>query len=308
MPAPLILFVYNRVNHTKQTLKAVSENILAKDTDLFLFSDGAKGENDRLKVAQVRRYIDEFEEDNVFKNVYIEKASCNNGLANSIINGVSKVIRKYGKVIVLEDDLVTSPYFLKFMNDCLDFYEENDKVWSIGGATYEMNSLKNYPHSVYAIWRGSSWGWATWEDRWEKVDWKMTDYISFMKDRKRKKVFQKKCGEDIIIGLKKQMLGWTDSWAIRWCYQQFKEDMVSICPVQSLIKNIGFDGSGIHSDSYDRFHILMEVQRWQYILENIDVDERIINEFCRYYKRTFLTRIYDFITIEVEIIKRILKL
>ena len=308
MPAPLILFVYNRVDHTKQTLKAVSENILAKNTELFLFSDGAKGENDRSEVALVRRYIDEFREDNVFKNVYIEKASCNNGLANSIINGVSKVIRKYGKVIVLEDDLVTSPYFLKFMNDCLDYYENNNKVWSIGGTTYEMNSLKNYPHSVYAIWRGSSWGWATWEDRWEKVDWKMTDYISFMKDRKRKKVFQKKCGEDIIIGLKKQMLGWTDSWAIRWCYQQFKENMVTICPVQSLIKNIGFDGSGIHSDSYDRFHILMEVQRWQYILENIDVDERIINVFCRYYKRTFLTRIYDFITVEVEIIKRILKL
>ena len=124
----------------------------------------------------------------------------------------------------------------------------------------------------------------------------MRDYISFMKDRKRKKVFQEKCGEDIIIGLKKQMLGWTDSWAVRWCYQQFKENMVTICPVQSLIKNIGFDGSGIHSDSYDRFHIAIEKEEISYILEDIEPDKKIVDEFCGYFKRSIGTRSYEFIT------------
>lgn len=296
--APLVIFVYNRLFQTQKMLEAIDGNILSGETDAFIFSDGAKNEKDQERVDAVREYIHRFMENSNFKSVTITEAPQNKGLANSIIDGVSEIIEKYGRVIVLEDDLVTAENFLQFMNDCLSFYERNDKVWSIGGTSYVLPSLKDYPYDVFACYRGESCGWATWLDRWEKVDWDISDYQAFLKDRKRKKQFRRG-GQDMVEALQMQMEGKTDSWAIRWCYQESKEDMYTIMPVVSLITNIGWDGSGTHSD-VDRFHVKKSERKFEYRLRNVEIDEKLMNDYRQYFSKPMINRILDHIYLKIR--------
>ena len=159
-----------------------------------------------------------------------------------------------------------------------------------------MNALSSYEHDVYACYRGESCGWATWIDRWDKVDWAVSDYVEFLKDKKRKRMFCRG-GQDMVDSLKRQMQGETDSWAIRWCYQESKENMFTIYPVKSFIENIGWDGSGTHSD-VDRFHVKKEADNFLYKLEEVDIDENIMREFKKYYSRPLLNRILDYVYIK----------
>lgn len=296
--APLVVFVYKRLDYTIQTLSAVNDNFLAKDTEIFIYSDGPKTENDRSKVEEVRRYIRDFSKSCNFKAIHVKESEKNRGLADSIIGGVTEILQKYGKAIVLEDDLVTAKEFLNFMNDCLDYYKDNQKVWSIGGTTFALDSLKEYEHDVYACYRGSSWGWATWYDRWEKVDWSVSDYRDFMKDWKRRRRF-KRGGQDMVAELKRQRRGEIDAWAIRWCYQESKDDMVTILPVQNLVRNIGWGGDATHCD-VDRFHTCLGDKEFVYSLENVDISENLMRDFRKYYTRPLVNRILDYIYIRAK--------
>lgn len=289
--APLVIFVYNRAELTEKMLEAINRNELAEDTEVYIFSDGAKNIEDEQKVKEVRKVINLFKCDNNFREVHIIEAEVNKGLANSIISGVTKVINAYGKVIVLEDDLITATNFLKFMNECLEFYKDNPKIWSVAGTTYYLPSLENYPHDVYTCYRGESCGWGSWLDRWKRIDWNVADYEEFMNDRRRRKKFCRG-GQDMVTSLRRQMEGKTDSWAIRWCYQQYKEDMLTILPVKSLTTNIGWGGSGTHSD-IDRFHTKIEGEGYEFFLENIDIDERLMRDFRNYFSKPLLNRILD---------------
>ena len=290
--APLVIFVYNRLNETRQMLTAINKNLLVEDTDVFIYADGGKNENDWECVHEVRKFVHDFTLRSRFKSTTIVESNKNKGLASSIITGVSEVIKTYGKVIVLEDDLITAKNFLQFMNDCLTFYEKNEKVWSICGSSYNLSSLSDYPYDVFACYRGGSWGWATWADRWEMVDWEVSDYKSFLKDRKRKRLFRRG-GQDMVQALKRQMEGETDSWAIRWCYQESKENMFTIMPSVSLISNIGWGTRGTHCD-VDRFHIKMGENDFQYELRDVEVDEKLMREFRKYYYRPLINRILDY--------------
>lgn len=293
--APLIIFVYNRADVTEKMLEAINKNELTEDTEVYIFSDGSKNTEDKEKVDHVREIISRFRNSNNFKEVHIIEAEENKGLANSIISGVTEIIRRYGKVIVLEDDLITATNFLTFMNECLEFYRDNPKIWSIGGTSYLLPALEKYPHDVYTCYRGESWGWASWLDRWEKVDWDISDYEQFMHDRKRKKMFRRG-GQDMVDALKRQREGKTDSWAIRWCYQQSKEDMLTILPSKSLVKNIGWGEAGTHcSDKEDIFHTSVEGEGYRFKLEDVQVNAGIMKDFRRYYSRPFLQRIMDWI-------------
>lgn len=291
--APLAIFVYNRPQVMDKMLKAINENFLSKYTEAFIFSDGPKNKEDEIKVKEVRKILFDFSNNNNFKDVQIIESEKNKGLANSIIKGVSDLINQYDRIIVLEDDLVTSKSFLTFMNDCLEFYEGNDRVWSIGGVSYDLPSLQNYTQDVYACWRGQSWGWGTWKDRWNRVDWDVTDYAFFMRSLKRKWMFQRG-GQDMIQSLKMQMKGRIDSWAIRWCYQESKENMITILPKKSLIQNIGWGDEGTHCD-IDRFHIKIDVQEYKYKLENVEINRRLMKEFRTYYSKPFYQRLLDFL-------------
>lgn len=158
--APIALFVYNRPDHALQTLRALQKNNLAKESDLFIFCDGAKNEDAVVKAKEVHKIIDNI---SGFKTVVVEKRDVNKGLANSIISGVSKIINQYEKIIVVEDDLVTSQYFLQFMNDGLCFYQNNEKIISIHGYIYPLKT--ELPETFFL--RGADcWGWATWKRGW----------------------------------------------------------------------------------------------------------------------------------------------
>lgn len=286
MQAPVVVFAYNRVDHIREVLNALDQNLDVEKTDLYIFADGAKDESEIINVRQVREYIHLFRENTRFLNVEIHEAGKNKGLAKSIIEGVTKIINRYGKVIVLEDDHVTSRDFIRFMNEGLDFYENNPRIWSISGYTWEMKRFNSYSHDIFMGYRASCWGWASWKNRWDMVDWEVGDYAVFMKDASQRRAFNRG-GLDMTPLLRMNHEGKINSWAIRWCYQQYKEGMLSVFPVHSKVRNIGFDGSGMHSGKVSAFKTdLYQDERIRF--ENIPTDRLINFEFWLYYSKLYL--------------------
>lgn len=246
--APIVLFVYNRPWHTKQTLSALKQNDFASESKLFIYCDGPKQDSSKdnlQKISEVRKII---REKKWCKDVQIFESEVNKGLARSVITGVSDVINKYGKIIVLEDDIVTSKFFLRFMNEALSFYEDDKRIFSIGGTNYLFPIPKHYLHDIYIVHRVQSWGWSTWEDRWNKVEWGKQDFNDFLKNKREIKKFNRG-GNDLIKILRLQLEGKIDSWAILWDYCHYKFDAYCLHPVKSFTKNIGFDGTGIHCNN-----------------------------------------------------------
>ena len=243
--APVVLFVYNRPDKTRATLETLRSNSLASQSDLFVFSDAAKNERARKGVELVREYLDGIGEG--FQSVQVIRREENWGLAKSVIEGVSEVLREYGRVIVVEDDIRTAPQFLQFMNDALDYYQNQPRVFSVSGCHMPFEVSKNYSFDAYFTYRAMSWTWGTWLDCWENVDWKVEDYSDFLRDSKRMARLGKG-GNDLCDMLDGQMRSKINSWAIRWCYHHAKHDAYGICPRGGLINNTGLDGSGTHSD------------------------------------------------------------
>lgn len=256
MLAPICIFTYNRFNEIEQTFKALKKNYLAGKSDLIIFSDGPKNEKDKLKVDRVRQFIDNINDG--FKSIKVIKSPMNKGLADSVISGVSMTIKKYGKVIVLEDDLITAPNFLNFMNQALDFYGEQKKIFSISGYTLDLPSLKFCDKDYYLGYRASSWGWGTWQDRWENVDWSAKGWLKTLLNPVLHYSF-KRGGADMPYMLWKQMNNKIDSWAIRWCYEQYKSDTYTIFPVKSKVRSIGFGMEATHTRHTKRFFNSLDI-------------------------------------------------
>lgn len=252
---PICLFTYNRLFETKETITALQKNNLAKESDLYIFSDGYKDEFDKLKVENVRMFIKSIKG---FKSLTVFESTKNKGLANSIIFGVSQIINKYNKVIVLEDDLVTSPNFLDWMNQALSFYQNELSIHSISGYTMDLPVLKDYDLDYYTSIRASSWGWGTWKDRWLSVDWDVQNYNKFKKNLLLQNKFMKG-GSDLPKMLKFQMKGKIDSWAIRWCFNQFQNNQYSIFPSKSKIISIGFGDNATHTKHSYRFNTDLDI-------------------------------------------------
>jgi len=160
--APIVLFTYNRPWHTRRTIEALQKNHLASESVIFIFSDGPKTEEDEPKVEEVRKFLKTIQG---FKQIEIIEREKNWGLAKNIIDGVTKVVNEYGKVIVLEDDIVTSPSFLKFMNEALNRFEDKEKVMHISGYMYPIKT-EGLPDTFF-IKPTSCWGWATWKRAWK---------------------------------------------------------------------------------------------------------------------------------------------
>ncbi len=245
--APIVLFVYNRPDHTKQTVEALQKNELAKESKLFIYSDAAKNEDAVAKVNEVREYIKTI---NGFKKVTIIEREKNWGLANSIIDGVTKIVNEYGKIIVLEDDLVTSPYFLKFMNEALEFYKDEEKVYSITGYSF-TDDIQNIDSS-YFLSITSSWSWATWAVKWKSFQRDKKALKEFVfKQSSNKSAFNFNDSYDYTSLAKWQLDENIDSWAIYWYFSVFQKNGLTLYPSKSLVHNIGFDGSGVHCAKTD---------------------------------------------------------
>ena len=291
--SPVVLFVYNRPEHTKKTLNALAKNELARNSELFIFSDAAKDISQLENVSSVRALIKEYSNKNLFKVVTIIYRSENLGLANSIISGVTDIISKYGKVIVLEDDLVTSSDFLKFMNQSLSFYASNSYIGSISGYSPITDVPSSYSETVYVARRSSSLGWATWKDRWKYVDWEVKDFKSLRKNSKFIKEFNS-CGSDRFDRLRRQVQSNINSWSIRFGYWQHKNNKVTIFPVNSRILNIGDDGSGVHSSKNATYNSNFYEHGSEYELTNPELHTYIEKEFKRVYSGGILSRIARF--------------
>ena len=241
MLAPICLFTYNRPAETKLTIQALQENLLAPLSELIIFSDGPKNQMAISRVTEVRRYLKTVKG---FKSITIIESSVNKGLANSIIEGVSEIIEKHEKVIVLEDDLIASCNFLDFMNQSLDFYNENKEIKSVNG--YSL-SIKRNVNSVYFQTRPFPWGWATWKDRWNTEIFNKEEIRKTINsDSSILKGFKKTCGDDISRMLLNSITNKNDSWYVRWTFDHFRNNKFSAFPKYSFIQNIGHTSDGTH--------------------------------------------------------------
>lgn len=247
--APVILFAYKRPVELQATLRALQANYLASESDLYIFVDAAKRPEDAPKVAQVHQVLNAV---SGFRTIHRDYAETNIGCANSIIRGVSHVLTKHPSAIIVEDDLITAPNFLDFMNQSLRHYADRRRVYSVAGYTMPFSRPADYRPDAYFIPRHSPWGWATWADRWQSVDWDMTDYPAFIKDQEQQKAFMQG-GSDLMNMLRNQMEGRADAWDIRFCYNRFKENGLTVYPTVSKVQNIGFGIEATHTNAYNRY-------------------------------------------------------
>ncbi len=294
--APIILFVYNRPWHTQQTVEALKKNELAKDSELFIFSDLEKNSDAELKVKEVRDYIKAIDG---FKMVKIIKRDSNFGLAKSVISGVTEIINEYGKVIIMEDDLLTSETFLDYMNNALENFKDDRKIFGITGYNHPpklMNIPGDYKADIYFNPRAGSWSWATWKDRWDSADWEVADYDNFKNDKKARELFNSG-GSDMSRMLDDQMNGKIDSWAIRWCFTVFKNDALYVYPIKSYVDNIGLDGTGVHcgkvEDGKYENRILNRKKKLS-LPESVSMNKEIMDNFRNIYRvNAFMEYILD---------------
>ena len=294
--SPIVLFVYNRPWHTKQTIKALRKNALASESELFIYSDAAKNEEAKKSVDEVRKYIKTIDG---FKKVTLIEREENFGLAASIIDGVTQVIDQYKKVIVLEDDLVTSSYFLTYMNEGLSTYQDKKDIFSITGFNYPHNVLpinRIYNKDTYLSHRCMSWSWATWSDRWALVDWDVKDFTQLKSNKGQISQFNKG-GQDLFPMLQQQMTGQIDSWAIRFCYAHSINKAFCLYPVKSLVDNEGFDGSGVHCNNDQTNKLKNTTLNLGPIIfdPNIKINEDIVKKFYNIFKISKKQRIKNLI-------------
>lgn len=278
--APIILFTYNRPWHTRQTIEALQKNALAEQSDLIIYSDAPKDQSAINLVNQVREYIKSI---NGFKSIKIVERSENWGLAKSIISGVTKVIEEYGKVIVLEDDIVTSPAFLSFMNQSLNYYKSNEKVWHVSGWSYPIENISE--EDVY-FWRVMNcWGWATWQDKWQYFQ-KDTDYLIDTFSKKMIKDFDLNNSGIFWSQVLDNKQGKIDTWAIYWYATIFLNQGLCLNPAQSYVRNIGLDGSGENCGLDNNLSSEILNSKYKVALNDLEVNEsegavKIIIEFVK---------------------------
>ena len=279
--APILLFTYNRLHHTCRCIESLLKNSLAKESDLFIYSDAAKDEAGKPAVEEVRQYIHSLQG---FKQITIIERDENWGLARNIIDGVTTQVNKYGKVIVLEDDLVVAPFFLQFMNEALEVYKNEPKVGHIQACDFTQDTT--LPDTFLIKWTGS-WGWATWERAWQHFNPNGKELLQELEQRKLTYTFDFNGKYGFTRMLRRQIEGKNNSWAIRWNASLFLKDILSLNVGRSLVQNEGFDGSGTNCGGgglyASNLHLSrLDVQKISPIVE----DKKARQAFVRYYART----------------------
>lgn len=279
--APIVLFTYDRPEHTRLTLEALAANEGAAESELYVYADGPKPGDPDGSVRAVREYLHSV---TGFTSVTVIERETNMGLANSVIAGVTEALTRWPSVIVMEDDLLTSSNFLAFVNSALSTYEDRRDVFSVTGYNYPLQMPPTYREDAYLSYRGSSWGWGTWRDRWSQVDWSVGDYAAFARDDVAQQLFRRG-GDDLPQMLELQMSGQLDSWSIRFDYAHYKHDAFCLHPVVSKVQNIGFDGSGIHCDPSDDYYVELDPADRPFRLRpDLTVDAAVLRVFDRRFR------------------------
>lgn len=249
--APIVLFVYNRPWHTQQTIESLQQNKLSASSELFIYSDAPRNGGDLRSVNEVRNYIKTV---NGFKKVSIIEREKNWGLANSIIDGVTNIVNEYGKVIVLEDDLVTSQYFLTYMNEALELYANDNRVISVHGYVYPVED--KLPEAFF-LPGADCWGWATWQRGWELFNSNGQYLLDELIRTKSLRSFDFNGSYPYVKMLKGQIQGRNNSWAVRWYASAYLANKLTLYPGRSMVRNIGNDNSGTHCGESISFDTLL---------------------------------------------------
>lgn len=285
---PIIIFAYNRPAHLQRLIDSLHQNPECIDTDLYVYADGAKIDGD-ANVDAVRDVINKIEG---FKSVTPIFRDKNIGLANNIIDGVSSTINRHGAAIVLEDDLVVTPHFIKYMQAALNHYKDTN-AFSIAGYTPKVDIPNDYQYDTYAVMRNCSWGWATWQDRWNKVDWNVKDFAKFFADDNAVNDFNS-AGNDLSTMLLKQQKGQIGSWSIRFCYSAYRLQMPTIYPVKSFVINGGADGSGSNVGNTSKYQtVTMDTLNKIRFCDDLLPHPEILKSFRKTYDTSLQRRIIN---------------
>lgn len=277
--APIALFTYSRADHTQAAVESLLRNKEASETDLYIFSDGPKTEAKVEAVAENRRYIHTI---TGFKSIHIVEREKNWGLANSLIAGITDVVNQYGRVIVVEDDLILSPYFLCFMNEALEKYEDDDRVSAVSAF---LNPIKEQAPDTFFLRYFACWGWATWKRAWSLLNTDANDLLRQM--RWRSKDFNIGGTSDFYGMLYCQKLGLVDSWAVRFYASSYLANKLVVFPGHTLAIQNGMDGTGTHSGAGDNPYSGMTVATEPIPVKTIPVEEnkQMFSAFGQFYSR-----------------------
>mgnify|MGYP000904813348 CR=1 FL=1 len=277
--APIALFAYARPEHTRRTLEALAANALADQSDLIVYADAARGERNAEAVCAVRELI---RSASGFRSVTLVKRDMNFGLARNIIEGVSEVLHQHDRVIVLEDDMVTSPFFLTYMNDALKRYANDDRIISIHGYVYPVAAA--LPEAFF-LPGADCWGWATWRRGWACFNPDGVQLLRELKQRKLERTFDYEGSYPYTKMLEAQIAGTNDSWAIRWYASAFLLGKLTLYPGRSLVHNIGNDATGTHCDQSSEMDTLLSDRPIR--LDGVAVESSTLarGEFARFFSR-----------------------
>ena len=288
--APVVLFTYNRLMHTKKVISSLNENSLCIFTDLIVFSDGPKEKKHESEVNKIRSYLKTIDG---FKSVKIIERKKNIGLAESIIEGVSDVIDDYGKIIVLEDDIEVSKYFLEFMNQSLNFYEKKKKVWHINSWSLGINDIDINDYFFHS--NVSCWGWGTWKDRWihfkknpEQIvsRWSMKQIYKFNLDGH----------QDYFKQIKLNYKNKINTWAAFWAASVFENKGLCLTPKAPFSRNIGFDATGTnckYDDPWSPQAKLFDIPESYEFPEDLFEDFYAREQIKKYYRKNFFKKVQN---------------
>lgn len=277
--APIILFTYNRLKHTVSTVKALQRNTFASESDLIIYSDAASISNHLKDVEEVRSFLRTI---SGFRSVKIIERNKNYGLDQNIISGVTEIVNQYGKVIVLEDDLQTSPFFLQFMNAALNTYQDVHNVIGVHGYLYPVDV--KLPETFF-IKGADCWGWATWARGWANFESDGQVLLKQLIDGDHQAAFNFNNAYPFIKMLKDQIDGKNKSWAIRWYASAFLRNMYTLYPGKSLVLNTGGDGSGVNVGIENLIEVELAVSPIEVKKISVQQHEIAFNAFAQFYSR-----------------------
>lgn len=278
--APIAFFAYKRPEHTKKSLESLAKNHGAESSELFVFCDGIKKPEDSEAIQQVRDVV---RSQQWCGQVHIIEQEQNMGLAKSVIHGVTDLCSKYGRVIVLEDDLILSPFFLEYMNKSLELYEKDPEIIQISGHMFPVKLASD--NDAMFLPFTTSWGWGTWQRAWKHFDSEMSGYKLLSNNRQLKYKFNLNNSYPYFEMLESQINGNIDSWAIRWYLSTFIIEGLTLYPIRTLVENIGFDGSGTHCGESSPLNIEINQDKILSMPTEIKVDHKTMNLVYKYLRQ-----------------------
>jgi len=284
------IFAFNRPNHLKKTLKSLSQNLNANNYDIFIFCDGPKNNSDKKKIKEVRKISKNYGN---FKSKKYFFRKANYGLYNSLKYGISKVLKLKKSVIILEDDIITNKYFLNFMFNALNFFNNQKNIGSVTGYSYA-----NCDQDMFLSQRHASWGWGTWRHVWDKMKWDNKYIKKYMKKKNFKKEFNR-AGNDMHQLLEEQLDGQIDTMDIIFNFNCFIKKKFCVCPKNSMLYNIGLDGTGIHCKKNDKVFNNFDKNFYPNNYKKLKVENKILKNIYNSFKTPMYLRIknkiFDFI-------------